>query len=148
MSLTGADKEQRVRYSSNLLSCLARARNVPDETPWAIIRPFKRPPNTIAPPVSEHTIDLLMNPGGQPPSDQGNEDAKIQTALNNVLGTNGVQGEDSSVDLLNANDTTQLPPQEGAPLFQPFAARPLPDVFQGTANAAETPLPESSEMQL
>jgi len=43
--------EQRQLYSRRLLADLARSRQNPDLTPWAITRPYARPPGAVAKPV-------------------------------------------------------------------------------------------------
>eukprot|EP00659_Diplonema_papillatum_P002185 gene2185-3357_t len=94
VSLTGRDKEERLPYSATLLACLARSRNVPDETPWAIIRPFAQPPNTVAPPVSVSILNI------QPVSNESAAQATVEESLKEVFRSNDTS-EDTAVDMGN-----------------------------------------------
>eukprot|EP01064_Diplonema_japonicum_P005175 TRINITY_DN1347_c0_g2_i5.p1 TRINITY_DN1347_c0_g2~~TRINITY_DN1347_c0_g2_i5.p1 ORF type:complete len:332 (+),score=34.93 TRINITY_DN1347_c0_g2_i5:114-1109(+) len=90
VSLNEKDKRERAPYSANLLCCLARARNIPEETPWAIIRPFARPPDAIAPPVA-----IVMNVAA--PGAEDNSEAVADSAFKDILKQN--DQEDTTVVL-------------------------------------------------
>eukprot|EP01063_Lacrimia_lanifica_P030424 TRINITY_DN4835_c0_g2_i1.p1 TRINITY_DN4835_c0_g2~~TRINITY_DN4835_c0_g2_i1.p1 ORF type:complete len:379 (+),score=103.26 TRINITY_DN4835_c0_g2_i1:62-1138(+) len=104
VSLRGKDKQDRLPYSAKLLACLARARTKPDETPWAIIRPFARPPDAIAPAVAVDIIDLSKGPAVKASNPEQMENA-VTESLQDVLRAGGA--EDTSVEL---KPSDQLPP--------------------------------------
>ena len=105
VSLVGRDKQERLPYTARLMGCLANSRTTPGETPWAIVRPFARPPNAIAPPVLAEVVDMTAGPAAPTNLAEASAFESLQWALADVMG-----GEaDTSVDLTN-NPVPATPP--------------------------------------
>eukprot|EP01060_Flectonema_neradi_P003513 TRINITY_DN1225_c0_g3_i1.p1 TRINITY_DN1225_c0_g3~~TRINITY_DN1225_c0_g3_i1.p1 ORF type:complete len:407 (+),score=70.61 TRINITY_DN1225_c0_g3_i1:57-1223(+) len=130
VSLKGADYRERLPYAAKIICGLAAARATPDETPWALLRPFARPINAIAPPVDPN----ICNPDGF----TNIQASDVSLALEGVLRTNA-NTEDSAFDMENftnpqqQNSKMQLPlqPQPPVPSIVPQVQPQQPMMFDG-----------------
>ena len=115
VSLKGSDYKERLPYAAKIICGLAAARTTPDETPWALLRPFARPINAVAPPVDTS----IYNPDGFTDI----QATDVTHALEGVLRTSQAT-EDSTFDIENFTNPQQSTQRMALPL-QPQPSIPL-----------------------